>query len=96
MREFGKRSSGCNYSESFFIIVNNCSLMEIIFFQRDLYGSILSFSYFHTISSPFHSQFFLSFYMSDVKYNFCTARQMGVKVSDFSNVPNITGLWIIY
>ena len=94
MREFGKRSSGCNYSESFFIIVNNCSLMEIIFFQRDLYGGIPSFSYFQTISSPFHSQFFLSFYMSDVKYNSYAARQIGEKSSDFSNVPNIKGLLI--
>ena len=39
---------------------------------------------------------FFCLFMSDVKYNSCTARQMGVKVSDFSIVPNITGLWIIY
>ena len=53
-----------------------------------------SFSYFKKISSLFHGQFLLSFYMSDVKYNCCTARHMGEKLSDFSNVPNVKGLLI--
>ena len=32
--------------------------------------------------------------MSDVKYNCCTARQMGGKLSDFSNVVIVKGLLI--
>ena len=32
--------------------------------------------------------------ISDVRYNYRTARKMGEKLSDFSNVPNVKGLLI--
>ena len=62
---------------------------------REELVSSLSFSYLQKVSSRFHGQFLLYFYMSDVRYNnYRTARKMGEKLSDFSNVPNVKGLLI--
>ena len=52
------------------------------------------FQYFQKVSGHFHGPFLLPFYISDVKYDCCTARQMGEKLSYFSNIPVVKGLLI--
>ena len=92
MIHFGKRSSVCKYSVSFFIIVNNFfnfSFNVNIFSERDLRPFVFLF-----IQVFFHGQMLLSFYMSDAKNKCCTARQVGEKISDFSNIPIVKGFLI--
>ena len=95
MIQFGKRSSGCKYSVSFFIIVNKIFTVawcKYNFFWKRF--ASLRFSIFKKFQVFFHGHLLLSFYMSDVKYNCCTARQMGEKLSDFSNVVIVKGLLV--
>ena len=86
---------GVNMVCLFFIIVNKIFTVawcKYNFFWKRL--ASFRFSIFKKFQVFFHGQLLLSFYMSDVKYNCCTARQMGEKLSDFSNVVIVKGLLI--